>query len=255
MFDLPYLEQFDDSALAEAIGEARENDLDARSYAELFYLPLMVSQRPGTFLSLLNDQGEKLIHDIYRRSYGLFGELCPFGPEEFGVTQYTFGEVPLALLDLPETVIGSGNSKQIIVIIDADRQEVQFMTVCQYEDGNLLFRLHYDTSEWTEEGEAPADPKELLGKALSLVYSSGPAYRYVAARCPLCGTTYKLGLTADELEGYRRFREDDEDLEDAIPALNLFEREFLLSGMCPDCQCRVFGKELPADLSRWALGE
>lgn len=255
MLNLPYLEKFDDSALAEAIDEARENDLDARSYAELFYLPLMVSRKPGTFLSLLNEQNEELVYDIYRRSYDLFGQQCPFGPEEFGVAQYTFGEVPLALLDLPETEKGSGNSRQIIVIIDADRKEVQFMTVCQYEDGNVLFRLHYDTSEWTEEGEAPAEPEQLLGKALSLVYSGGPKYQYIAARCPLCGTTYKLGLTEEELEGYRRFREDDEDLEDAIPALNLFEREFLLSGMCPDCQCRVFGKELPADLSRWALGE
>ena len=45
----------------------------------------------------------------------------------------------------------------------------------------------------------------------------------------------------------------EEDLEDAVPALNLFEREFLITGMCPDCQCSVFNKELPEDVSRWEL--
>ena len=46
MLNLPYLEKFDDSALAEAIDEARENDLDARSYAELFYLPYLLIDIP-----------------------------------------------------------------------------------------------------------------------------------------------------------------------------------------------------------------
>ena len=64
---------------------------------------------------------------------------------------------------------------------------------------------------------------------------------------------HALGLTEEEREGYQRYNNDEEDLEDAIPALNAFEREFLITGMCAECQCDVFRKELPEDVSRWVL--
>ena len=76
-------------------------------------------------------------------------------------------------------------------------------------------------------------------------------YRYLVGNCAVCGRKMGLGLTEAEIEGYQRYVNDDEDLEDALPKLNLFEREFILSGMCPDCQSNFFRKPLPQDMSRW----
>ena len=79
-------------------------------------------------------------------------------------------------------------------------------------------------------------------------------YQYISEKCPMCQQTFSLGLLPDELEEYRKFTEEDEDIQDVLPQLNLFEREFLITGMCPECQANLFGKELPDDLSRWMRG-
>ena len=110
--------------------------------------------------------------------------------------------------------------------------------------------------DWKREAAAPSDPDALLELTLDLTARKARAqYQYIPAQCLFCGRVLYLGLREEEMEGYRRYREDGADLEDVLPALNAFEREFLITGMCPDCQCDVFRKELPADTRRWALSE
>ena len=139
-------------------------------------------------------------------------------------------------------------------VLDREHVKFHFLLVRQEAEGQHIYYFNLQSGEWTGEAVAPADRSELLGLVLEILDQKQAQYSYyISARCPLCNRVFKLGLTEEEREGYKRYCDDDEDLEEAIPALNAFEREFLISGMCPDCQCEVFRKELPEDVSRWEL--
>ena len=68
-------------------------------------------------------------------------------------------------------------------------------------------------------------------------------------RCPYCGENWTLILT--DTEYWQYLKADADDLPDAIEGLSLFEKEFFLSHLCPECQARVFNKICPDLVGRW----
>ena len=250
-----YLDHYDDSESASCVPQAKEENFSPREFAETGYIPVFASRESIIFDACLNLQKEAFIYDIFRRVYELFGEACPYSQEEFSVEIYQGGEqVKISVIHLPTKDLQEGNILKMVYVLDREHVKFHFLLVRQDAVGQVIYYFDLQTGDWEAEGPAPADPEELLGLVLEILDQKQPQYpHYISARCPICNRAFKLGLTEEEREGYKRYCDDDEDLEDAIPALNAFEREFLITGMCPDCQCDVFRKEPPEDLSRWEL--
>ena len=55
--------------------------------------------------------------------------------------------------------------------------------------------------------------------------------------CPICGVTYEVAVPA---EGYMAWQSG-ELIQNAMPELSADERECLISGICLDCQKKIFG--------------
>lgn len=251
-----YLDHYDDSESASCVPEAKEKNLTPREFAEAGYIPMFVyGESIVIFDACLFQQKEAFIYDIFCRVYELFGEACPYSKEEFSVEIYEAGEqVKLSVISLPTKDLQEGNIPTMVLVLDREHVKFYFLLVRQDAEAQNVYYFDLNTCDWEAEGPAPADTEELLKQILDILDQRQPAYpHYIPARCPLCGSTLRLGLSNEEKEGYQRYQAGEEDLEDAVPALNLFEREFLITGMCPDCQCSVFNKELPEDVSRWEL--
>lgn len=250
-----YLDHYDDSESASCVPQAKEENFTPREFAETGYIPMFVVREGIMFDACLTIQKETFIYDIFCRVYELFGEECPYSKEEFSVETYNAGEaVKLSVIALPAKDLQEGNILKMVYVLDGEHVKLYFLLVRQDAEGQHIYYFDLQTGDWEAEGPAPANTEELLGLVLDILDQKQPLYpHYISARCPICNRAFKLGLSEEEKEGYNRYCNDDEDLEDAIPALNAFEREFLLTGMCPDCQCDVFRKEPPEDLSRWAM--
>ena len=250
-----YLDHYDDSESASCVPQAKEENFTPREFAETGYIPMFVVREGIMFDACLTIQKEKFIYDIFCRVYDLFGKECPYSKEEFSVETYNAGEaVKLSVIALPAKDLQEGNILKMVYVLDGEHVKLYFLLVRQDAEGQHIYYFDLQTGDWEAEAIAPADTEELLKLILDILDQKQPQYpHYISARCPICGRSYKLGLTEEEREGYKRYNNDEEDLEDAIPALNAFEREFLLTGMCPECQCDVFRKKLPEDVSRWVL--
>jgi hypothetical protein len=254
-YDQHYLTYFDDSALADQVQESKEYGFPPRKFVEMFYIPDILVGDAEVFLHCLCDQAGDFVYDIFRRGYELYGGEFSFAKEDFSVEEYSCSEdLQLMAITLPKTEVEVGSFLRIILVLDPKHEEVYFATVEWGDSGrNWLYTFDVYTHEWTDRGVAPEDTEALLWRVLEITMGMS-RYQYIRGKCPLCGQVFQLGLTDEEMDGYRRFRADEIGLEDALPKLNAFEREFLMTGMCPDCQCAVFRKELPTDISRWALG-
>ena len=250
MYDQHYLHYFDDASIAECVAEAKESGFTARAFAETGYIPTFLVSDPEVFYSCLETQEATFVYDIFCRAYALYEENCPFAGAEFSVTRYSYGEVAqMHVIALPPAK--EGDFQQLAIILDLEKTELYFLAVQKGEAGQQsIYSFNIYNQTWTVEGNAPADPNQLVEAFIALtVENQAPKYQYISKNCPLCGAVYRLGLTEEEMENYNRTQS-----EDAVPGLNAFEREFLITGMCPDCQCTVFKKEVPADLSRWQVG-
>lgn len=253
-----YRELFDDSFIIGLVDSAKESGISAREMAEKIYFPALVGSAPEVVAQAFEACAEGLLYDVFCRCYELYGEACPFAAEEFALEEHTeVAGVYVEMIHLPKTHFEPDNCLQAVLIFDVREGAVLRLVVLERNDrGEEVYQLFDEEGFlWLEQGVAPDGAQARLERVLQIALEEDvdlPTYAYISARCPLCGTTYQLGLTDEELEGYRRFREEDEDLEDAIPALNGFEREFLMTGMCPNCQASVFHKDLPTDMSRWA---
>ena len=258
MYEAHYLQYFSDEKIALDVAEAKDTGFDARKFTELFYIPGLLVGDAEVFFHCLSKQQEGFLWDVFQRSFQLYGEECPFAREEFSVTEYSCGEdVQLLVLELPKSRLEIGSFLQLVLVLDLEQEEVYVVSVDKGE-GDRCWLSHYDVYEgtWTPEGLAPADMEQRLQRILALTLEGDTrAYRYIMKRCPLCGQVLKLGLTAEETQAYQQVCAGEEGLEAALPALNAFEREFLITGMCLDCQCTVFHKELPTDIRRWALAD
>ena len=250
-----YLDHYDDSVSVSGVPEAKESDLTPRAYAEYGYIPMFMSEQGVMFDACLTIQKEAFIYDIFCRVFDLYGEVCPYAQEDFSVEQYTAGEeVKISVIGLPTKNLQKEDILKMVYVMDGEHVKFHFLAVRQDAEGPYIYYFNLETCDWEAEAIAPADTEELLGVVLEILDEKQPLYpHYISARCPICNRAFKLGLTDEEREGYQRYNNDEEDLEDAIPALNAFEREFLITGMCPDCQCDVFRKELPEDVSRWEV--
>ena len=250
-----YLDHYDDSESASCVPQAKEEKFTPREFAETGYIPMFACREGIMFDACLTIQKEKFIYDIFHRVYDLFGESCPYTKEEFSVEIYEAGEqVKISVISLPTKDLQEGNILKMVYVLDREHVKFYFLLVRQEKEGQHIYSFDLESGDWAGEAEAPADTEELLKLILDILDQKQPQYpHYISVRCPICNRTIKLGLTNEEREGYRKFQEEDEDLEDVIPALNAFEREFLITGMCPDCQCDVFHKELPEDVSRWEV--
>lgn len=62
---------------------------------------------------------------------------------------------------------------------------------------------------------------------------------YEIVECPFCGMASTVKVDAD---GYFAWKYDGELIQNALPNLTPTEREMLISGMCEDCQKKIFGE-------------
>ncbi len=250
-----YLDHYDDSESASCVPEAKEKNFSPREFAETGYIPTFVYRESVViFDACLYLQKEMFIYNIFCRVYELFGEACPYSPEDFSVQIYEAGEqVKMSVIGLPTKDLQEGNILKMVLVLDRVHVKFHFLLVRQDADRQCVYYFDLRTGDWEAEAVAPADTQELLKLILDILDQKPYYPRHLSARCPICNRTVKLGVTEEERENYKRYCDEDIDLEDALPALNAFEREFLNTGMCPDCQCSVFKKELPADTSRWQV--
>ena len=58
--------------------------------------------------------------------------------------------------------------------------------------------------------------------------------------CPICGKSYKAATMSDD--AYNAWQ-NGVLIQYAMPELTATERESLISGICPDCQKRIFGSD------------
>lgn len=63
----------------------------------------------------------------------------------------------------------------------------------------------------------------------------------VSGTCPFCGKGQTVQLDA---QGFALYR-DGVSIQDALPAADAFEREFVISGICFGCQSAIFGRTVP----------
>lgn len=59
----------------------------------------------------------------------------------------------------------------------------------------------------------------------------------VQMRCPFCGEEHSVEVKLHEYERW----ESGELIQNAMPNLSATEREQLISGLCPQCQAKMFG--------------
>lgn len=248
-----YLDHYDDSESASCVAEVKAEGFSPREFAETGYIPMFVYRESIMFDVCLTIQKETFIYDIFCRVYDLFGETCPYSKDSFSVESYSAGEaVKISVIGLPSKELRDGNILKIVYILDREHVKFHFLLVRYEEEMQNIYDFDLDTAKWSEEGPAPADTEELVKRIFDILDEKQPQYpRRISGRCPICGRDVHLGLTEEEYEGYQKFQSGGEDLEEAIPDLNAFEREFMITGMCVDCQCSVFRKEPPADTSRW----
>lgn len=71
--------------------------------------------------------------------------------------------------------------------------------------------------------------------------------------CPMCNKVVTLGLSQEEMLRYSEYVFDGGKIQDILPELTVFEREFLVSGYCPSCQEYIFGKTFYGNKCRWTV--
>lgn len=63
---------------------------------------------------------------------------------------------------------------------------------------------------------------------------------HIEGRCPMCGKHSSIELSEEEMSGFFAWGQG-MNIQDALPQLNVFEREFLKSAYCVPCQEMLFG--------------
>lgn len=75
---------------------------------------------------------------------------------------------------------------------------------------------------------------------MTIEYTNQGGYE-LSRICPLCREIYKLQLSDYERYQYENYIFSDGYIQEDMPTLNLVEREFILTGYCPECQKVIFG--------------
>lgn len=255
-----YIELNETAELREDVLQAC-GDWEAREYTEQIYIPYLCLDKTGEFAATFVTQGGYFFSCLYNRVAQLMERDIRFYAEDFDVKAYVYGEDQgiICIAQLPRENLQDWDFRQMCFVLDLETMDVVLLAVGKDEDGKeYLYQLDADTGEYIEKASVSDNTQELLDLIVQTALISDTQtksqYQYISAKCPMCQQTISLGLLPDELEGYRKFTGEDEDIQDVLPQLDLFEREFLITGMCPECQANLFGKELPDDLSRWMRG-
>lgn len=61
----------------------------------------------------------------------------------------------------------------------------------------------------------------------------------VKERCPFCGEYNQVSV---DTKGFNKWAFEGALIQDAMPSASEVTREFLISGMCPSCQEKIFGE-------------
>ena len=69
----------------------------------------------------------------------------------------------------------------------------------------------------------------------------------VIKKCMMCGKTHQMEVTEEQFDTWRY---GDGPIQDRLPGLNPLEREFLMTGYCPECQAMLFGNNYSSDKIR-----
>lgn len=77
-------------------------------------------------------------------------------------------------------------------------------------------------------------------------FEDEPCYIYNA--CPMCRKTHRIALSSAEYFEFDARYAKGESVIRIFPQMNKFEREFLISGYCPECQEKIFGSSIPNNL-------
>ena len=62
----------------------------------------------------------------------------------------------------------------------------------------------------------------------------------VEVKCIICGTPHTIVVPT---EGYKRWKNREAHIQDALPTLTANERELLMSGICPVCWDKHFSDD------------
>ena len=67
--------------------------------------------------------------------------------------------------------------------------------------------------------------------------------------CPMCGKSVFLRINSDQEKEFENYACYDGLIQEKLKSFNDFEREFVMTGYCPECQKDLFMKELSKDES------
>lgn len=67
----------------------------------------------------------------------------------------------------------------------------------------------------------------------------------IKRNCPMCDAISELTLTDEQAERAEKHFMGQGHIQVLLPELNAFEREFLITGYCVECQSRIFGITAP----------
>ena len=62
--------------------------------------------------------------------------------------------------------------------------------------------------------------------------------------CPMCGKSAFLRINSDQEKEFEKYACYDGLIQEKLKSFNDFEREFVKTGYCPECQEDLFMKEL-----------
>ena len=71
----------------------------------------------------------------------------------------------------------------------------------------------------------------------------------IKRNCPMCDAISELTLTDEQAERAERYYMGESHVQVLLPELNAFEREFLNTGYCADCQSLIFGADIPKNMA------
>lgn len=60
----------------------------------------------------------------------------------------------------------------------------------------------------------------------------------IETRCPFCGKINEVNINE---EAFFEWQYGGKNIQDVVPEMSATDREMLISGICPECQVKIFG--------------
>ena len=60
----------------------------------------------------------------------------------------------------------------------------------------------------------------------------------IETRCPFCGKINEVNISE---EAFFEWQYGGKNIQDVVPKMSATDREMLISGICPECQVKIFG--------------